>query len=71
MPLPIRMIMAARFLIKRGYTDILAPDGTELLSLTYNSPSSWKGGTRYHLGYREGEIVVDKEENYNFHWDLY
>lgn len=54
---------------RRGYTDILAPDGTELLSLSYVSPSSWKGGIRYHLGYREGQIVVDKEESYNFHWD--
>lgn len=52
---------------KRGRTDILAPDGTELLSLTYDDASSWKGGIRYHLGYRGGQIVVDREESYSFH----
>lgn len=64
------IILAENTHFKSGYTDILAPDGTELLSLTYASPSSWKGGVRYHLGYREGEIVVEKEERYNFHWNL-
>ncbi|MBD5552341.1 MAG: hypothetical protein HDQ96_14420 [Lachnospiraceae bacterium] len=53
---------------KGGYTDILAPDGTELFSLNYGSYSSWHGGIRYHLGYREGQIVVDREESYWFHW---
>ena len=62
-------ILAENTDFRRGYTDILAPDGTELLSLNYNSPSSWKGGIRYHLGCREGQIVVDKEESYGFHWD--
>lgn len=62
-------ILAENMDFKRGYTDILAPDGTELLSLGYASASSWKGGVRYHLGYREGEIVVDREESYWFHWD--
>lgn len=63
-------ILAENTDFRKGYTDILASDGTELLSLGYNAPSSWKGGIRYHLGYREGQIVVDKEESYNFHWDL-
>lgn len=63
-------ILAENTDFRGGYTDILAPDGTELLSLDYNAPSSWKGGVRYHLGYREGQIVVDKEESYDFHWDL-
>lgn len=63
-------ILAENTDFRRGHTDILAPDGTELLSLGYNAPSSWKGGVRYHLGYREGQIVVDKEESYDFHWDL-
>ena len=63
-------ILAENMDFKRGYTDIVAPDGTELLSLRYYaSASSWKGGIRYHLGYREGEIVVDREESYWFHWD--
>lgn len=63
-------ILAENMDFRGGYTDILAPDGTELLSLGYNAPSSWKGGVRYHLGYREGQIVVDKKESYDFHWDL-
>ena len=55
---------------KSGATDILAPDGTKLLSsMAAGAASSWKGGIRYHLGYREGQIVVDKEESYNFHWE--
>lgn len=63
-------ILAENTDFRGGYTDILAPDGTELLSLGYNAPSSWKGGVRLHLGYREGQIVVDKKESYDFHWDL-
>lgn len=56
---------------RSGYTDILAPDGTELLVISgYSSASSWKGGVRIHLGYREGQVVVDCEESYFFHWDL-
>ncbi|MDE6203655.1 MAG: hypothetical protein K2G19_09300, partial [Lachnospiraceae bacterium] len=55
---------------RSGYTEILAPDGTELLPLlNYASASSWKGGIRIHLGFRQGEIVVDEEESYWFHWD--
>ncbi|MDE7340450.1 MAG: hypothetical protein K2N80_07790 [Lachnospiraceae bacterium] len=53
-----------------GYTDVFAPDGTELLAISgYAGSSSWKGGVRIHLGYREGQIVVDWIESYNFHWD--
>ena len=54
-----------------GYTDILAADGTQLLpTLGYASASSWKGGVRIHLGFREGEVVVDKKESYRFHGDF-
>lgn len=53
------------------YSELLAPDGTVLLEDSiYRGASSWKGGTRIHLGYRNGEIVVDKTEHYWFHWDL-
>lgn len=56
---------------RAGYTDILAPDGTELLVISgYNSASSWKGGVRIHLSWRNNQIVVDREESYGFHWDL-
>ena len=55
---------------RSGYTEILAPDGTELLPLLdYTSSSSWKGGVRIHLGFRQGEIVVERDESYWFHWD--
>lgn len=56
---------------RAGYTDVLAPDGTELLAISgYSTASSWKGGIRIHLGYRENQIVVDLEESYSFHWDF-
>lgn len=56
---------------RAGYTDILAPDGTKLLAISgYNSASSWKGGIRIHLSYRDNRILVDCEESYDFHWDL-
>lgn len=64
------VILAENIDFRRGFTDILVPDGTEVFSQdTYFSASSWKGGIRIHLGYRDGQIVVDKEESYGFHWD--
>ncbi|MCM1426931.1 MAG: hypothetical protein NC118_10025 [Eubacterium sp.] len=55
---------------KTFYHELLAPDGTVLLSDSiYQGPSSWKGGVRIHLGYRAGQVTVEKEESYNFHWD--
>lgn len=55
---------------RAGFTEILASDGTVLLpTLNYQSASSWKGGIRYHLGYREEQIVVDSVERYQFQWD--
>ena len=52
------------------YSELLAPDGTELLSLSiYEGHSSWKAGVRVHLGYREDQVVVDRDELYRFHWD--
>lgn len=51
-------------------SDLLAPDGTELLSLSiYGSSSSWKSGSIVHIGYRENQVVVDRDELYSFHWD--
>lgn len=51
-------------------SEFLAPDGTELLSLSiYVSSSSWESGARVHLGYREDQVVVDRDEHYSFHWD--
>lgn len=53
-----------------GYTDVLAPDGTELLAISgYRSSSSWKGGIRVHISYRNEQVVVDRDESYSFHWD--
>lgn len=53
------------------YSELLAPDGTVLLSDSiYEGSSSWKGGTRIHLGYRAGQVTVDQKEVYDFHWDL-
>lgn len=53
-----------------GYTDVLAPDGTELLTLSsYQSSSSWKSGSRIHISYRNDQVVVDRDESYQFHWD--
>lgn len=64
-------ILAKNTDFRGGYTDILAPDGTKLLEIsTYSSASSWKGGVRIHLGYRENQVVVDREESYSFHWDF-
>ena len=55
---------------RAGFTEILASDGTVLLpTLHYQSASSWKGGIRYYLEYREGQIAVDSVERYRFHWD--
>ena len=54
---------------RAGFTEIVASDGTVLLpTLDYQRASSWKGGIRYYLGYREGQIVVDSVEDYLFHW---
>lgn len=62
-------ILAKNTDFRRGYTDILASDGTELLSWnSYMTASSWHGGIRFYLGYREGQIVVDKKERYHSHW---
>ena len=56
---------------KNIYSELLAPDGTVLLSGSiYGGASSWKGGTRIHLGYRAGQVTVDQKESYGFHWDL-
>ncbi|MCM1153828.1 MAG: hypothetical protein NC392_00580 [Roseburia sp.] len=53
------------------YSELLAPDGTVLLSDSiYQGSSSWKGGVRIHLGYRAGQVTVEKKESYNFHWDF-
>ena len=53
-----------------AYTELVAPDGTVLLEESiYRGASSWKGGTRLHLGYRDSEVVVDKMEDYDFHGD--
>ncbi|MDE7246298.1 MAG: hypothetical protein K2N43_00250, partial [Lachnospiraceae bacterium] len=53
------------------YSELLAPDGTVLISDSiYRGSSSWKGGTRIHLGYRAGQVTVDQKEVYDFHWDL-
>lgn len=53
-----------------NYSELLAPDGTELLSLSiYNGNSSWKSGARVHISYRKGQVVVDRDELYSFHWD--
>lgn len=63
-------ILAKNTDFRSGYTEILAPDGTELLPLVgYAGNSSWKGGCRIHLGWRGGQVVVNKREIYNFHWD--
>ena len=62
--------MAENTDFEMGYIDILVSDGTELLSFNYGCCRSWIGGYRYYLGYREGEIVVEKVEDYNFHWNL-
>lgn len=63
-------ILSGNANFRSGYTEILAPDGTNLLPLqNYDSASSWKGGIRIHLGFRNGQVVVDKEEFYWFHWD--
>lgn len=55
------------------YSELLAPDGTVLLSSSIygkDGSTSWRGGTRIHLGYREGQVTVEKEESYGFHFDL-
>ncbi len=63
-------ILAENTEFEMDYIDILA-DGTELLSSNYCSYffRSWKSGVRYHLGYREGEIVVDRVESYDWRQD--
>ncbi|MCM1124906.1 MAG: hypothetical protein NC429_00395 [Lachnospiraceae bacterium] len=52
------------------YSELLAPDGTELLSLSNYGNGSWKGGHRVHIGYRKEQVVVDCDEHYSFHWDF-
>lgn len=64
------VLLAENTDFEMGYIDILVSDGTELLSFNYGCCRSWIGGYRYYLGYREGEIVVEKVEDYNFHWNL-
>lgn len=54
---------------RAGFTEIVASDGTVLLpTLDYQYASSWKGGIRYRLGYREGQVVINSVEDYRFHW---
>lgn len=64
------LILSKNWTFRSGYTQLLAADGTEIWAAGYSSASSWKGGSRFHLGYREGQIVVDSIERYGFHWDL-
>lgn len=53
------------------YSELLAPDGTVLISDSiYRGSSSWKGGTRIHLGYRAGQVTVEQKESYDFHWNF-
>lgn len=53
-----------------NFSELLALDGTELLSLSiYGGSSSWKSGARVHISYREGQVAVDCDESYYFHWD--
>lgn len=62
--------MAKNTDFRGGYIDVLAPDRTKLLEISsYLSSSSWKSGSRVHIGYREDQVVVDHDELYGFHWD--
>ncbi len=64
-------VLARTMSLRSGYTEVLAADGTSLYSqMSYASASSWKGGVRIHLGYRNGQVVVNQWESYWFHWDL-
>lgn len=63
-------ILAKNSEVLRGYTEILASDGTTLLpEQGYASASSWKGGHRLHISYRNDQVLVEREESYSFHWD--
>lgn len=63
-------LLAENHNFRAGFTEILACDGTVLLpTLDYQSASSWKGGIRYYLEYRKGQIVVAAVERYRFQWD--